>query len=110
MDKEQILKLSRQENEKKYDEYEVSAIDYSYKISRIIGGILCALLAWVGAFLYEARELSMGVCSVYFSMAASSNIIRFIKLKRKQDLIWGIIESLVTIASLVLVFVWLVKI
>ena len=108
MDKETILKLSRNENENKYDEGQVAAIEFSYKVSRIVGGFLCAILACLGAFIFEARELSMGVCSVYFSMASSSNLVRFLKMRRNTDLVWAIIDGLVTIASLVLVFVWLV--
>ena len=108
MDKEQILKLSRQEHEYKHDEYEAAAIHLSYKISRIIGGALCALLAILGAYIFEDKELSMGVCAVYYSMATTGNIIRFVKMRKKQDLFWGIIDSLVTIACLVLLFIWLV--
>ena len=108
MDKETILKLSRKENENKYDEGQIAAIDFSYKVSRIVGGILCALLACVGAFVFEARELSMGVCIVYFSMAASGNLIKFLSMRKKVDLVWGIIDSIITIVSLVLLFKWLV--
>lgn len=108
MEKETILKLSRQENENKYDEYEISAIDLSYKISQLVGGVLCAILALVSAFAFEARELSMGVLAIYYSMLASSSIVKYIKMKRNFHLICGIIETFVTITSLVLTIIWLV--
>ena len=108
MEKETILKLSRKENESKYDEYQISAIDLSNKISQLVGGVLCAILAFVGVFAFEARELTMGVCAVYFSMTSSSSIVKFVKMKRKSDLVWSIIEALVAIAALVVMFGWLV--
>ena len=108
MDKETILKLSRKENENKYDEYQMRSIDFSYKLSRVIGGVLCAILACMGGFIFKARELSMGVCAIYFSMSSSGNFIKFYMMRKKRDLIWAIIDSFVTIASLILLFKWLV--
>ncbi len=108
MERETVLKLSREENKHKYDECEIAAIDFSYEISRLVGGILCAILACLGAFVFEAKELSMGVSAIYFAMFSSSNIVRFVKMQRKSDLAWSIIDTLITITSLVLLFVWLV--
>ena len=108
MKKETILNLSRKENKNTYDEFELAVIDFSYRISRLVGGVLCAILSCLGIFLFETKVLSMGACAIYFSMVASGEIIKFIKIRKKQFLIWSIIDSLVTIASLIILFVWLV--
>ena len=108
MDKETVLKLSRKENEHKYDECQLAAIAFSYKVSRLVGGAVCALLACIAAFLFDARELSMGVCAVYFSMAASGNLVRFSATRRRENLIFGIIGALVTVISLFFLFRWLI--
>ena len=104
MDKEFILRLSREENKNNQDEYELAAHTSAAKLSYMIGGYIAAILSLLGAFLFHSLGLSAGVCTLLFSMSAISNTVKYKKLKRKSYLIWCIADTLVSIAAFLSLF------
>ena len=92
MNKDEILKMSREENKGRQDEREVMAHGTASKVGMSVGAIVCVLLVWASEFLFNIPEVGLAGWFVYFSMGGSSNIVLYVKLKSRQSLIWGIIE------------------
>ena len=92
MNKEEILKMSREENKGKQDEREMMVRGTASKVGMSVGAIVCVLLVWMSEFLFNIPEVGLAGWFVYFSMGGSSNIVLYVKLKSRQSLIWGIIE------------------
>ena len=105
MEKETILNLSRKENKNKYDEYEMTIVNFSYRTSHLVGGIVCALISFITIFLPNSTGITMAVCAVYFSMCATNSIVKFRKMKKKHDGFWSITDSLIALAAYIIFFI-----
>ena len=92
MNKEEILKMSREENEGKLDEREILAYGTASRTGMLVGAILCAVLVFVSELLFHIPEIGWVSWLVYFAMQGSSNIVLYRDLKNHRSLIWGIIE------------------
>lgn len=92
INKEDILKMSRQENKGKLDERELAAFGKASRIGMLVGALLCAALILVSEFVLNMPELALVGWMVYFAMQGSSNIVLFKHLKTRSKLIYGIIE------------------
>ena len=95
MEKEFILKMSRQENEGRRDEREMAVAAAASKVGMLVGGFACIVLVFLGSLVLSAPEISFAGWMVYFSMYASSNFVLFRKLGNRQNLTWGIITAVV---------------
>ncbi len=92
MNKEDILRKSREENEGKQDEREILVFLTASRVGKSVGAIICALLVFVSELILHIPEIAMVGWLVYFAMEGSSNLTVFRELKARKYLIWGIIE------------------
>ncbi len=96
MNKEDILRKSREENEGRQDEREMLAFLTASRVGKSVGAIICVLLVFVSELILRIPEIAMVGWLVYFAMEGSCNLAVFKELKTRKSLIWGIIE--ITIA------------
>jgi len=89
MNKEEILRMSRQENKGKPDEREAAALGQASRVGMAVGGLLCAVLILVSGFFWNKPEMALVGWTVYFAMAGSGNIVLFKHLKARKKLIRG---------------------
>ena len=92
MNKDEILKISQQENKGKLDERELAVFGKASRVGMLVGGLLCVALILVSEFVLNMPELTLVGWMVYFAMQGSSNIVLFKYLKTPSKLIYGIIE------------------
>ena len=97
MNKEEILKMSREENEGRRDEYEMMAYGTASRVGMLVGAIICAVLVFASELLFHIPEIGVVGWLVYCAMQGSGSIVLFQKLKNRRNLIWGIIELAFTI-------------
>ena len=106
MDKEEILKKSREENKGQDGEYEKSLFAKSTKTSRYVGFAVCLVLAIVARYLHKPEVAFAGLI-VLFSMQAGLYLSMFSYIKEKIDLIFGIICCCSAIMAVgALVYLW----
>lgn len=98
MNKEEILKLSREENEGRRDEREMIAYGTASRTGMLVGAIICAILVFASKLLFHIPEIGLVGWLEYFAMQGSGNIVLFKNLKNRQNLIWGIIEIVFAVA------------
>lgn len=98
MDKDEILKRSRQENEGKHDEREMAAYGTAAKVGMLVGAFVCIALILASEFIFHIPEIALVGWLVYFAMQGTSNVVLFTKLKTRKHLIWGIVEILLSAA------------
>jgi len=98
MNKEEILKMSRQENKGKLDERELAAFGRASRVGMLVGGLLCVALILVSEFILDQPELSLVGWMVYFAMQGSSNMVLFQYLKNRSKLVYGVIELILAVA------------
>ena len=107
MDKETILKMSRNENIGMPDEWELFVEAKSAKISRVVGLVACLLLVFVAAPLLDNHQLAQGAWFMYFSMLGSSNLYKYLKTKQTSKLLIAILQLFCACAYLVLLRLWM---
>ena len=97
MNKEEILKLSQQENKGKPDERELNAIGKASRVGIVVGGILCVILVLVSRFILNRPEIALAGWMIYFAMQGSNNITMYVQLKNRTKLFCGIMYIIATI-------------
>lgn len=98
MNKEDILKMSQQENKGKLDERELAVLGKASRIGMLVGILLCVALILVSKFILNMPELALAGWMVYFAMQGSSNIVLYMNLKTQSKLTYGIIEIVLAVA------------
>ncbi|MCR5252054.1 MAG: DUF6442 family protein [Lachnospiraceae bacterium] len=99
MDREEILKRSRKDNEGR-DEMERKVFTGSGQKACAVGGILCAILVMLEGFVCD--NFNMGLCAVLMSMCGTMLLFKGIELKQKIKLIGGAVQLLIAAALLVM--------
>ena len=107
MDKETILKMSREENEGQQDEWEQSVEGQAAKISRAVGLAVCMILVFVAESL-QSRYLGWGAWITFFAMEGSSNLYIYLKTKKRSKLVWAVLELLCTVCYMIIMTLWTV--
>ena len=92
MNKDEVLKMSREENEGRHDEREIIAFGTASRVGMLVGALVCVLLVFASELLFHIPEIGQVGWLVYFAMQGSSNIVLYKDLKNRRNLIWGIIE------------------
>ena len=91
MNKEDILKKSREENQNG-DKMESKIKLRSYAISASIGALICMVFVFIESFLFDRSTTT--IWTIYSGMMFSKSLLDAIKLKKKSDIglaiIWGI--------------------
>lgn len=98
MDKDEILKMSREENEGRHDEREMIAYGTASRVGMLVGAIICAVLVFTSELLFHIPEIGLVGWLVYFAMQGSGNIALYKELKNNRNLIWGVIEIVFAVA------------
>ena len=99
MDREEVLRKSRNENQK-MDERERVVIGQAGKIAAMVGAIICMLI--YGIDYTFAEEYNSSCWIIYGSIMFVTNLVKFVKLKRKSELGLTVIFGILTAANLVL--------
>lgn len=91
MNKDEILKMSREENEGRHDEREMIAYGTASRVGMLVGAIICAVLVFASELLFHIPEIGLVGWLVYSAMQGSGNIVLYKDLKNRRNLIWGIV-------------------
>lgn len=92
MNKEDILKMSQQENKGKLDEREIAVFGKASRIGMLVGAILCVALILISEFVLHMPVLALVGWMVYFAMQGSSNVVLYRYLKKRSKLVYGVVE------------------
>ena len=88
MDRDEILERSRKENkDRDFVEAEVMATANSFALS--VSAIVCGVLSALHAIFADTPDFS--VWTVFFSMLATTMLIKYAKLRRRHELIIGLL-------------------
>jgi len=87
MDRDEILARSRKEN-KDRDLVEAEALARSNTIALSVGIIVCGLLSVLHAIFADTPNY--GIWTVYFSVLATTMLVKFTKLRRRHELVIGL--------------------
>lgn len=104
MKKEEILAMSKKENQGKPDEREIGVHGKASRVGMAVGGLICVALVIVGS-VFDMPELSLGGWMVYFGMYGSNDIALYVHLKKKTHLAMGIFYCLLSVLFAVAVVV-----
>ena len=91
MNKDEILKMSREENEGRHDEREMIAYGTASRVGMLVGAIICAVLVFASELLFHIPEIGLVGWLVYSAMQGSGNIVLYKDLKNRRNLIRGIV-------------------
>ena len=105
MNKEEILKISRTENEGKRDEREIMVSGTASRFGMAVGILMCTLLVFASEFLFNIPEIGLAGWLVYFSMYGASNFVMYKELKIRRNLNWGIMATAAAVVVAVLLIV-----
>lgn len=89
MNKDEILKMSRKENENQ-DEMERDAMARAGQRACAVGGLICVLIILLEHIFSDFITLS--TWAVYLSMRGTMHIVKHAKLKKKDELIFALID------------------
>lgn len=105
MDREEILEKSRQENQRR-DEMERDALAKAGQRACAVGGIVCAVVIVLEAIFADA--FNMSVWAVYLSMTGTMLLMKYIRLRKRHELIFGAAQLLLAAVFLVMYIIRLV--
>ena len=106
MDKDQILQMSRHENEGQPDEWEQSIDERAAVIGKTVGLIACVLVVLLAEYALHNRDLGRGAWVVYFAMEGSSDLYKYLKTKKRAKLIWASLELFCAVTYLILMILY----
>ena len=109
MDKEKILEMSRAEN-KNQDERERAAMARAGQVASAVGGIVCGLFLVLNAFFRRPGDATTLVAwTVYLSITGTSLLVKYRQLRKKHELIFGLIQLAMALMFFVFYVLTLVK-
>jgi len=88
MDKDEILARSRKENQDR-DFVEAEALGKANAIALSVGILVCGLLSVLHAMFADTPDY--GIWTAYFSVLATTMIVKFVKLRRRHELVIGLL-------------------
>lgn len=100
MNKDEILNMSRKENEGKESEWEKSVANKASSAATTAGLIISILLVLLDDLYLHSRVVGMVAWTVFFAMEAASNTILFLNYRKKSKLIWAIVDIVCAIGDL----------
>ena len=107
MDKEKILESSRKEN-KNRDLVELEVAARAGHIAGRVGAAVCVVLSLVVRLLTDSYLLSPWI--IYFSIIATHSLVKYVKLRRKTDLVLSLVYLAVCLSFLVFFVLRLVEV
>ena len=104
MDKDQILQMSRKENEGKQDEREQRLEDQAYLYARIVGMLVCVALALISDYVILNPDVRHTAWLVFCAMETTSNLYLYRQNHKTSKLVWAILSALCVIGNIFLLF------
>ncbi|MFN0604167.1 DUF6442 family protein [Facklamia hominis] len=98
MERDEILARSRQEY-KYQDEMMVDTLKKAGESSSQIGLIVVAILFGIEAFFFNS--FNYGILSIYFSIEATRELVKYVNLKERKQLMMGTLMAVLGIALFV---------
>ncbi|EPH10860.1 DUF6442 family protein [Facklamia hominis] len=98
MERDEILARSRQEY-KHHDEMMVDTLKKAGESSSQIGLIVVAILFGIEAFFFNS--FNYGILSIYFSIEATRELVKYVNLKERKQLMMGTLMAVLGIALFV---------
>ncbi|EKB53474.1 MULTISPECIES: DUF6442 family protein [Facklamia] len=98
MERDEILARSRQEY-KYQDEMMVDTLKKAGESSSQIGLIVVAVLFGIEAFFFNS--FNYGILSIYFSIEATRELVKYVNLKERKQLMMGTLMAILGIALFV---------
>ena len=98
MKRDEILARSREEY-KHQDEMMVDTLKKAGETSSQIGLVVVAILFGIEAFFFNSYNY--GILSIYFSIEATRELVKYVNLKERKQLIMGMLMSIIGIALFV---------
>ena len=94
MKRDEILARSREEY-KRNDEMVVDIFKKAGEASSQIGLAVAAILFGIEAFFFNS--FNYGILSIYFSIEATKELVKYVKLKERKQLLLGVIMATIGI-------------
>ena len=98
MEKEEILAISRREN-KNRDLAEAATAQQAGNIAGRVGACVCCLVSVV--FVWATGTMLYSPWVIYFSILGTHALVKFLKLKRKTDLVLTVLYFVMFLLFLV---------
>lgn len=98
MKRDEVLARSR-EGYKYHDEMMVDIFKKAGEVSSQIGLAVAAILFGIEAFFFNS--FNYGILSIYFSIEATKELVKYAKLKERKQLLVGILMAIIGIALFV---------
>ena len=98
MKRDEVLERSREEY-KYHDEMIVDIFKKAGEVSSQIGLAVAATLFGIEAFFFNS--FNFGILSIYFSIEATKELVKYAKLKERKQLLMGILMAIIGIALFV---------
>lgn len=89
MDRDEILEKARNEH-KGPDERERFALARAGQVACAVGGMVCGVLILLEGFL--ARQVTFSTWAVYLSITGTMLLVKFLHLRRKHELVFGLLQ------------------
>lgn len=98
MKRDEVLARSREEY-KDHDEMVVDIFKKAGEVSSQIGLAVAGILFGIEAFFFNS--FNYGILSIYFSIEATKELVKYVKLKERKQLLMGILMAIIGIALFV---------
>ena len=98
MKREEVLERSREEY-KHHDEMMVDIFNKAGEVSSQMGLAVAATLFGIEAFFFNS--FNYGILSIYFSIEATKELVKYAKLKERKQLLMGTLMAIIGIALFV---------
>lgn len=98
MERDEILARSREEY-KHHDEMMIDTLKKAGESSSQIGLIVVAVLFGIEAFFFNS--FNYGILSIYFSIEATRELVKYVNLKERKQLMMGTLMAILGIALFV---------
>jgi uncharacterized membrane protein HdeD (DUF308 family) len=106
MDREEILKRSRDEYSGR-DEMEKDTLVKAGQLAFTVGGLACALVLILEAIF--ADHVNPATWFVYLSMTGTNLMVKYVKMRKKHELVFGILQLALALVFLVMFILKLVR-
>lgn len=99
MNKDDILKKSREENQNG-DEREEKIRLRSYATSATIGALICMVFVILEGYVFDRSTTLIWI--IYSGMMFSKNILDAVKLKKRMDIVLSVLWGIICVIDMVL--------
>ena len=106
MNREEVLEKSRKEN-KNQDEMEKETLAKAGQRACAVGGLVCMVVILFEAIFTDSVNFS--TWAVYLSMTGTMLMVKYLRLKKKHELVFGLLQLTLAAVFLVIYIVRIVR-